>query len=498
MADGHGDPTCPRSARGAQMAVDAALSNLARFAKTTLSQAERCTVSELLSRSGAEEGLQRLTTAIIYEWTRLVSEDYAQEALGEEELARLGGLGAAWADAHVEHLYGSTLVAALLLPGTLVLVQMGDGSCAVVYEDGAIEDPVPPDHLCVGNVTTSLSDPDAASEIRCVVVNVDERPFVACYVATDGVDKSLVGAEGMADFCARLTCDLPAYLAEDALEPSLAQAIDAVAQAGSQDDVSMALIAQPSALVGVRDELVRRHEEYQTVLRLQWAKGRLVSMQRKRDYLLEQPSVDGMVTDRERYLAEYDELELYVRELEDKLRGFAAASVPDDPVAEAREAGFSDVEEKADGVVAAVQEVEGAVTVAQPAVDEVPPASEAAEATLQLPASAVPTVVVPAAEEPSEEPVPTAYEDPWADDPADDEPLDETVFLFERHGSGKGAGGPKLPVKIAIALALAAVLALICALLAPRLFGRGERVESAPTQAVITARVPGDVGPWTL
>ena len=171
-------------------------------------------------------------------------------------------------------------------------------------------------------------------------------------------------------------------------------------------------------------------------------------MQRKRDYLLEQPSVDGMVTDRERYLAEYDELELYVRELEDKLRGFAAASVPDDPVAEAREAGFSDVEEKADGVVAAVH--------------------------------------------------PTAYEDPWADDPADDEPLDETVFLFERHGSGKGAGGPKLPVKIAIALALAAVLALICALLAPRLFGRGERVESAPTQAVITARVPGDVGPWTL
>ena len=138
------------------------------------------------------------------------------------------------------------------------------------------------------------------------------------------------------------------------------------------------------------------------------------------------------------------------------------------------------------------------MTVAQPAVDEVPPASEAAEATLQLPASAVPTVVVPAAEEPSEEPVPTAYEDPWADDPADDEPLDETVFLFERHGSGKGAGGPKLPVKIAIALALAAVLALICALLAPRLFGRGERVESAPTQAVITARVPGDVGPWTL
>jgi hypothetical protein len=114
------------------------------------------------------------------------------------------------ADARPEHLYGTTLVAGVLLPQAVVLLQQGDGCCVVADEGGRFYAPIPEDERCVGNMTSSLCDEDAAARMRRGVYSRKRMVPLACFVGTDGVDKSLFGEEALFDFCAELmllSCD---------------------------------------------------------------------------------------------------------------------------------------------------------------------------------------------------------------------------------------------------------------------------------------------------
>lgn len=84
---------------------------------------------------------------------------------------------------NVEHIYGTTLMAALALPGCLLLIHQGDGRIDVFYGDGRVEQPVPWDIRCEDTTTTSMCDADVTSSIRHKIINLRETPVVACYLA---------------------------------------------------------------------------------------------------------------------------------------------------------------------------------------------------------------------------------------------------------------------------------------------------------------------------
>lgn len=349
VADGHGDPTCVRSAIGSRLATDVALRCLGEFAAHAIAEAERHD-DALVEMLGTTEGglaISRLTDAMVYEWSSAVQDDLATSPLTEDELAVLGENGAAWAAEHVEHLYGSTLVAALALPGALLLVQLGDGCSAVVYEDGEISDPIPVDELCVGNVTTSLSDPNASDEVRYALVDLRNRAVVACYVASDGIEKSLSPDGGVPDFFGRMTVELPEHIAQGDTLGYLEETLSELSRLGSNDDASVALVIDVNMVDVVADELQRRHERFALLSRLQWARRKHVSMQRKRDYLLEQPATEGGLGERERYLAEFDELTLYLNELEERYAELVAGDLQAEPAEVPAESGVTQAGEDA-------------------------------------------------------------------------------------------------------------------------------------------------------
>lgn len=374
VADGHGDPTCVRSSVGSRLAAEIAARSLGEYAVASMTDAEAKGIgmADLLCSNEGEVALTRLSDAIVYEWSRAAREDLEASPLTQEEMENLGQVDEAWALEHVEHLYGSTLVAAVLVPGALVLVQVGDGCCAVVYEDGEIADPVPVDEQCVGNVTTSLSDPNASGEVRHAVVDLRERKLVACYVATDGVEKSLPDDGGVLDYFGKLTVELPEHVEAEDVQEYLDATLEELNDLGSGDDTSVAAMIDLSAVDAVAKELARRHETFSVLSRLQWGRRKLVSMQRKRDHLLEQPPTEGGVGERERYLAEYDELTMYVSDLEKeaaKLLGVDA--VPFDGEAEVGDEGApAEVEDAAGEAEAMAAPAEEAVVEEEGEVDK--------------------------------------------------------------------------------------------------------------------------------
>lgn len=190
VADGHGSKSCFRSKDGAKIATDVALECLQQFAEATLAskEVEEGFYKDIFSNPRYRQTtIRRLTDTIIAGWYDRILDDYADNPPTSEEICTSeaefdGSLK------NVAHIYGTTLIAALQLPKCLLLVHQGDGRCDVFYSDGTIDQPIPWDSRCEDAVTTSLCDEDAADSFRHYVVNLTEKPVMACYLGSDGVE----------------------------------------------------------------------------------------------------------------------------------------------------------------------------------------------------------------------------------------------------------------------------------------------------------------------
>jgi len=251
VADGHGDPACVRSAYGARTAVGVAISCLSSFAETSLAQNAPETSGVLSAPRSTRQAVQQLTNTIISQWYQEIYRHLKENPLTEEDLSAAGRYTEDYrAGRRLAHMYGTTLIAALQLPDYLILLQQGDGRCDVFYADGSVDQPVPWDDRCFENVTTSLCDEDVASSIRHCVISLRERPVIACYMGSDGVEDSYRDIEGTHTFYRELSLEL-VRKGLTGFEVYLEEMLPVFSREGSGDDVSVAGIVDVDAIVAL-------------------------------------------------------------------------------------------------------------------------------------------------------------------------------------------------------------------------------------------------------
>ena len=303
VADGHGDVRCLRSQRGAELAVSVAMDFLKEVAEEKLSASEavreRFFHDMFTNPRYRQLEFRRWSDVILSRWNDALRRDYDANPPAPDALASLPER-LRQPDA-VPHMYGSTLMAALYFPPALMLLQQGDGRCEVFYADGAINQPIPWDTRCEGNVTTSLCDPDATISFRSQILDLRETPVAACYLGTDGVEDAyrdtytdlgeshtLMG--GVHCFYKALSCEaaerspeaLTAYLSETLPDFS---ARGQYGYGGSWDDVSIAGIVRPETLSRFAETWRRDVRRYGLEEGLFWKADALRSGARKYEIL---------------------------------------------------------------------------------------------------------------------------------------------------------------------------------------------------------------------
>ncbi len=286
VADGHGDPACFRSKIGSQMAVEVSKDALQSFAEMFFPAENniQSMAATLAFPKARRQAVKQLTDFIISQWTASVLKHLGEnppteewENVGKKKEEYLEGK-------HLEHIYGTTLIAALMVSNWLILIQQGDGRCDVFYEDGAVDQPIPWDDRCFENVTTSLCDADAAQSIRSCVIDTSLQPVIACYLGSDGVEDSYRTMEGTHVFYRELSCELverpmPEFLGY------LEAYLPGFSRNGSGDDVSVAGIVNIERLSVHVNNFRESARVYELNEELEYYESRVISMKRKHGIL---------------------------------------------------------------------------------------------------------------------------------------------------------------------------------------------------------------------
>lgn len=290
IADGHGDPACRRSDRGSRFAVDIAKKCLEDFAAVIISG--DMPFEQPRQRS---ECMQQLTNTLISKWYGAVRNDLLNNEVTEDDLKEANRYEDAYKKGeYLEHLYGTTIIAALFVKNYLILIQQGDGRCDVFYADGSVDQPIPWDERCQGSTTTSMCDRDVFSRIRTKVINLDEKEVVACFIGSDGVEDSYYENEqtqlGTHRFYMDLMCKIHEYGIEK-FDLYLDKMLPAFSKCGSMDDVSVAGIVDLEKTANLIDNYqlsVTKYDYSQSVrVALEEAKSKVISMSRKHGILAE-------------------------------------------------------------------------------------------------------------------------------------------------------------------------------------------------------------------
>ena len=257
VADGHGSAVYARSRLGSEFAVRAAKDVFTAFAEKYKDKSGSLT--ELFSNEDTKsQTIRRITDSILEHWLSAVDTHLQENPPTEEELSTMP---ARFADmfrqgVETQMLYGTTLIAALWLEDYLILVHQGDGRCVVFYGDGTFNQPIPWDKLCYDTFTTSLCEDSAAARFRSHVIDLRENPVAACFLGTDGVEDSFKTMEDMHIFymqLCRLILEKPKTFTD-----GLSKTLPKLTKTGSQDDISVAGIADPKLL----EENIRKMMHY--------------------------------------------------------------------------------------------------------------------------------------------------------------------------------------------------------------------------------------------
>ena len=287
VCDGHGDPACARSAYGSKALAEVTLNCLKEYASSIAAEESyrETNREELLIPRTQDMIIRRLTDIILSRWCDVILKNLDENPLTQEEIDASGKYQAFYqAGEKLEHIYGTTLIAALHMDDLLILLQQGDGRCDVFYEDGSVDQPIPWDDRCFENVTTSMCDEDANVSIRHCVVNLREKPVIACFMGSDGVEDSYMNMEGTHSFYRALCCKIVEN-GTDALDEYLEGYLPDFSEDGSGDDVSVAGIVDLEAIKDWADKFEIWNRQYEIDSSSTVYRTKLVSMERKHTHL---------------------------------------------------------------------------------------------------------------------------------------------------------------------------------------------------------------------
>lgn len=223
VADGHGHARHARSADGAEMACQVALTLLQELAL------------DMQERPGSPRAWERelqfhLARRLSWAWNQA-----ARAHAGHEDPD-----GAHHPDLD---LYGTTVLACLRLDSVVVLLQLGDGDILLVDADG-VRCAFPPNEELYGTTTFSLAQVDAWSRAQLMVV--DARSIELILLATDGLRDSF--GRDPQDFLQLGPWFRGRVQDEglDALLEALPDWLSEVSRRGAGDDTTVGLIWAPT------------------------------------------------------------------------------------------------------------------------------------------------------------------------------------------------------------------------------------------------------------
>ena len=244
-ADGHGSRCYFRSDRGSEFAVDSALKCVSKFLEN-LDEVE----ADIENETEREQLFTQLWRGIVADWHNTVEKDYHFEPFTEEELDGIPEQFAHYRERynsgkHIDA-YATTLAFAVVTDKFGFCMQIGDGSCIVLDNDGSAYEPVPEDPRCHDNVTTSLCQDDAAYAYRAVYFPKEYIPAVI-FLGTDGVENSYCSKELLAGFYRGLALTFCEYGMDEGVR-QLRSFLPEMTRKGSGDDVTCAGIIDMSRL----------------------------------------------------------------------------------------------------------------------------------------------------------------------------------------------------------------------------------------------------------
>lgn len=247
VSDGHGGSIHSRSDIGSQLAVAAA---------------QGIIEDHPLSDWKDPDKRQELFYELVNVWTCFTIDHY-YDNLTEEEIAKLPLFpDTEKSIKNITMLYGCTLMAACIHPDGWFAFQIGDGKCVAIHplqtdldfpennskflipNSKLVTEPVPTDDRCFLNMTTSLCDPNAATEFRFCGGDRCTTP-VAIFLGSDGIDNSWGTDEALHNFYIEVLKHCTS--AEDVTR-DLAESLPQLSQLGSQDDMSVAAIVDKNLL----------------------------------------------------------------------------------------------------------------------------------------------------------------------------------------------------------------------------------------------------------
>lgn len=321
VADGHGSKSCFRSNIGSRVATEVAMEVLRQFADEILASenTENKFYEDAFSDFHYQHTMVRsITNAILAKWYDRVLGNYKMEPPSLEEKNEYAY--ECENEQNIAHIYGTTLIAALQIPGGMILLQQGDGRCEVFYEDGTVDQPIPWDWRCENTTTTSLCDEDAAECFRSCVINLREKPIIACYLGCDGIEdayrdtyeglgNSHILMGGVHTFYKYLTCqmsqvDFNSWL-PDFLENFSTNGI--FSRSGSGDDISVAGIVDLDKALHESEHYAYDVKLYELEEKLFWHEDALRGKTRKHAIL--QKRFNEVQTEYDHARSEYQDLQ---------------------------------------------------------------------------------------------------------------------------------------------------------------------------------------------
>ena len=237
VADGHGSDNYPRTDRGSSFAVEATITAIKEFVKAVEDSA-------IDISADSDSYLEQLAKNILANWHAAVDADLEKYPFSEEELSKvtekykkryLSG-------EKQEKAYGTTLIAACQTKEYWFGIQIGDGKCVCISQDGSMSEPIPWDDDCQANITTSICDSEAIDEFRYCFMR--ECP-VATLMGTDGIDDSYANSEEMYVLY-RSILAIFAEHGREIVESEIQTFLPGLSRKGSGDDVSIAGIVSTS------------------------------------------------------------------------------------------------------------------------------------------------------------------------------------------------------------------------------------------------------------
>ncbi len=237
ISDGHGDRNCFRSGVGAKIACESAV----RQIKTFFSYGSE--TKSALNRNH-DITLNQLEKSIISDWINTVKYDASIKPFSEEELKPLSKEIQNFYrnNASPHKAYGCTLIVSALTDFCWFVIQIGDGVCTAIFDDGVYINPVPSDNeLCVGNRSASICSSDAIRSFRHFYGTILPK---AIFVTSDGIEESFSKKD--LNKCYYTISYWINTEDSESVKQHINELLPQISSGGSGDDVSLSIIIDPS------------------------------------------------------------------------------------------------------------------------------------------------------------------------------------------------------------------------------------------------------------